>query len=174
MSRSTSVFGLGFVGTVTAACLANRGNNVIGVDLNRIKVEAMDSGNSPIVEPRVSEIITDSHKADRLQATTSAKTAVLNSEISLLCVGTPSLRNGKLDLGHIQPVCREVDKILKKNSFQLVVLRSTVLPWQCGNVVVPTLEKSARPRPGLSAKEHSPGSGSHRSGQSEESAPIPN
>src|ERR1700691_4147388 len=144
MNRSVSVFGLGYVGTVTAACLAYRGNNVIGVDLNPTKVEAINSGNSPIVEPRVSEIIAESHKANRLHATGSAETAVLNSDISFLCVGTPSLRNGKLDLGNIEPVCREIGEILKgKNSFHLVVLRSTVLPGTAETIVVPTLEKAS-------------------------------
>jgi GDP-mannose 6-dehydrogenase len=149
MSRSISVFGLGYVGTVTAACLAYRGNNVIGVDLSQPKVEAINSGNSPIVEPRVSEIIADSHKANRLHATSSAEAAVMNSEISFLCVGTPSLRNGKLDLGHIEPVCREIGEILKKkNSFHLVVLRSTVLPGTAETIVVPTLEKFSGKRMG--------------------------
>ena len=149
MNRSISVFGLGYVGTVSAACLAHRGNRVIGVDLNRTKVEAMDSGNSPIVEPGVSEIIAEAHKADRLHATSSAETAVLNSEISLLCVGTPSLRNGKLDLGHIEPVCREIGEIVKKkNSFHLVVLRSTVLPGTAETIVVPTLTKASGKRLG--------------------------
>jgi GDP-mannose 6-dehydrogenase len=149
MNRSISVFGLGYVGTVTAACLAYRGNNVIGVDLSRSKVEAMDSGNSPIVEPRVSEIIAESHKAGRLHATSSAETAILTSDISFLCVGTPSLRNGKLDLGHIEPVCREIGEILKKkNSFHIVVLRSTVLPGTAETVVVPTLEKASGKRNG--------------------------
>lgn len=149
MNHSISVFGLGYVGTVTAACLAYRGNNVIGVDLNRTKVEVMDSGNSPIVEPQVSEIIAESIKADRLRATSSAERAVLNSEISFLCVGTPSLRNGKLDLGHIEPVCREIGEILKKkNSFHLVVLRSTVLPGTAETIVVPTLEKASGKRNG--------------------------
>jgi len=144
MNRSISVFGLGYVGTVTAACLAHRGNNVIGIDLSRTKVEAMDSGNSPIVEPRVSEIIAESHKADRLHATSSPDTAVLNSDVSFLCVGTPSLRNGKLELGHIEPACREIGKILKKkNSFHLVVLRSTVLPGTAETIVAPTLEKAS-------------------------------
>jgi GDP-mannose 6-dehydrogenase len=144
MNRSLSIFGLGYVGTVTAACLAYRGNNVIGVDLSRNKVETMNAGNSPIVEPRVSEIIAESHKANRLHATSSAETAVLNSEISFLCVGTPSLRNGKLDLGHIEPVCREIGEVLKgKKSFHMVVLRSTVLPGTAETIVVPTLEKAS-------------------------------
>src|ERR1700680_3041076 len=149
MNHSISVFGLGYVGTVTAACLAYRGNNVIGVDLNPTKVEVMDSGNSPIVEPQVSEIIAESNKAHRLRATTSAERAVLNSEISFLCVGTPSLRNGKLDLGHIEPVCREIGETLKKKtSFHMVVLRSTVLPGTAENLVVPALEKASGKRMG--------------------------
>jgi GDP-mannose 6-dehydrogenase len=149
MNRSISVFGLGYVGSVTAACFAYRGNNVIGVDLNRSKVETMNSGASPIVEPKVSELIAESHKAGRLRATTSAETAVLESDISVLCVGTPSLRNGKLDLGNIEPVCREIGEILKKkNSFHLVVLRSTVLPGTAENIVVPTLEKGSGKRVG--------------------------
>ena len=97
MNRSISVFGLGYDGTVTATCLAYRGNNVIGIDLRWIKVETMDSGNSPIVEPRVSELIAESYRVGRLHATSSAETAVLNSEVSFLCVSTPSLRHGKLD-----------------------------------------------------------------------------
>jgi GDP-mannose 6-dehydrogenase len=149
MNHSISVFGLGYVGTVTAACLAFQGNNVIGVDLNCAKVEAMNSGKSPIVESRVSELIAESHKAGRLHATSSAEEAVLNSEISFLCVGTPSLRNGNLDLGNVEPVCKEIGEILKKkNSFHLIVLRSTVLPGTAETVVVPTLEKASGKRIG--------------------------
>jgi GDP-mannose 6-dehydrogenase len=135
---------------VTAACLAYRGSNVTGVDLNHAKVEALNIGKSPVVEPRINEIITESHVAGRLHATSSADTAVLNSDISVLCVGTPSLRNGKLDLGNIEPVCREIGEILKKkrNSFHLVVLRSTVLPGTAETIVVPTLEKASGKRMG--------------------------
>src|SRR6267154_372133 len=144
MSPSISVFGLGYVGTVTAACLAHKGHNVIGVDLNPAKVEAMQAGRSPVVEPRVGDLISESHAANRLHATSDSEYAVLNSEISFLCVGTPSLRNGKLDLGHIEPVCREIGKVLKKkNGFHLVVLRSTVLPGTAETIVVPALEKSS-------------------------------
>jgi GDP-mannose 6-dehydrogenase len=149
MNHSISVFGLGYVGTVTAACLAYRGNNVTGVDLNRAKVENMSLGKSPIVEPRINDIITESHEAGRLHATSSAETAVLSSDISILCVGTPSLRNGKLDLGNIEPVCQEIGEILKKkNSFHLVILRSTVLPGTAETIVVPALEKASGKRMG--------------------------
>src|SRR3984893_6419235 len=144
MSKSISVFGLGYVGTVTAACLAHKGHNVIGVDLSPGKVEAMQAGRSPVVEPRVGDLISESHAANRLHATSDSEYAVLNSEISFLCVGTPSLRNGKLDLGHIEPVCREIGQILKKkNRFHLVGVRSTVFPGTAESIVVPALEKSS-------------------------------
>src|ERR1700746_3322695 len=114
MGRSISVFGLGYVGTVTAACRAHMGHNVIGVALSPTKVEAMQAGRSPIVEPRVGTLIAEAHAAKRLRATSDSTSAVLNSDISFLCVGTPSLRNGKLDLGHIDPVCREIGQVLRK------------------------------------------------------------
>jgi GDP-mannose 6-dehydrogenase len=144
MSRGISIFGLGYVGTVTAACLAHQGNRVTGVDLSAAKVEALGSGRSPIVEPGVTDLIAESQKAGRLHATSESEKAVLETEISFLCVGTPSLRNGKLDLGHIGPVCQEIGEALrKKNTFHLVVLRSTVLPGTAETIVVPTLEKAS-------------------------------
>jgi GDP-mannose 6-dehydrogenase len=96
------------------------------------------------VEPRVSDLIADAHKAGRLRAVSDSEEAVLNSDISFLCVGTPSLRNGRLDLGHIQPACEDIGRVLKtKNSFHLVVVRSTVLPGTAETIVVPTLEKTS-------------------------------
>jgi GDP-mannose 6-dehydrogenase len=149
MSRSISVFGLGYVGTVTAACLAHHGHRVLGVDLSLAKVEGMEAGRSPIVEPGVSEMIAEGHNACRLHAIQDARAAVLQTEISFLCVGTPSLRNGKLDLGHIEPLCWEIGTALKsKDSFHLVVLRSTVLPGTAETIVVPTLEKASGKRLG--------------------------
>jgi len=144
MTQSISVFGLGYVGTVSAACLAHQKHNVIGVDLSRPKVEAIQAGHSPIVEPGIGQLISETRADGRLQATSNSEYAVLNSEISFLCVGTPSLRNGKLDLGHIEPVCREIGQILKKKpGFHLVVLRSTVLPGTAETVVIPALEASS-------------------------------
>src|SRR5437016_7262275 len=149
MSRSISIFGLGYVGSVTAACLAHKGYSVIGVDLSPAKVELLKSGRSPIVEPRMSELVTACHQDCRLQATTDSAAAVMNSEISFLCVGTPSLRSGKLDLGHISPVCEEIGRTLaRKDSFHLVVLRSTVLPGTAVTIVIPTLEKASGKRMG--------------------------
>jgi GDP-mannose 6-dehydrogenase len=104
----------------------------------------MQAGRNPIVEPRVGELISENRAAGRLQATSDSEYAALNSDMSFLCVGTPSLRNGKLDLGHIEPVCREIGKILKKKKgFHLVVLRSTVLPGTAETVVIPALENSS-------------------------------
>ena len=144
MSRSISVFGLGYVGTVTAACLAHKGNHVIGVDLNRAKVEAVASGKSPIVEPGVGELVSEGHKAGSLEAVCDVGSAIRGTDISFLCVGTPSLRNGKLDLGHVESVCREIGAALrKKSSFHLVVLRSTVLPGTAESIAIPALEKAS-------------------------------
>ena len=147
MTKSISVFGLGYVGTVTAACLSHLGNKVIGVDLSPDKVDAINSGRTPIVEPKVGDLVSSSQKACRLHGIADARSAVLETEISFLCVGTPSLRSGKLDLGHVEPVCREIGEALaNKDKFHLVVLRSTVLPGTAENLVVPTLEKSSGKR----------------------------
>jgi GDP-mannose 6-dehydrogenase len=144
MSMKISVFGLGYVGSVTAACLAAKGNSVIGVDLSSSKVELLEAGRSPIVEPRMKELVESAHSACTLHATTDATVAVMQTEISFLCVGTPSLRSGKLDLGHVEPVCREIGRVLKnKKSFHLVVLRSTVLPGTAEEIVIPALQQSS-------------------------------
>lgn len=144
ISRKISIFGLGYVGTVTAACLAHRGNRVTGVDLSVDKVDALGGGRSPIVEPGVADLVAQSQQACRLHSTVDSEKAVLESEISFLCVGTPSMRNGKLDLGHIGPVCRQIGEALRnKSSFHLIVLRSTVLPGTAETIVVPALEQAS-------------------------------
>lgn len=141
MKSKVSVFGLGYVGSVTAACLASKGHQVVGVDVNPVKVEQFQNGRSPVVEPGIAEIVADANSDSRLTATTDLNDAVLSTDISLLCVGTPSLQNGKLDLGHLTPVCRSIAEALRaKNSFHLVVLRSTVLPGTAENLVIPVLE----------------------------------
>jgi len=149
MSRSISVFGLGYVGTVTATCLAHKGHSVIGVDLNADKVRLMEMGQSSIVEPGVAEMAAECHQGCRLHATQDVEKAVLESEVSFVCVGTPGLRNGRFDLGHLEPVCRDIGQVLrKKPSFHLVVVRSTVLPGTTDTVVVPTLEDASGKRLG--------------------------
>ncbi len=141
MKTKVSVYGLGYVGSVTAACLASQGHSVVGVDLNAIKVEQMQAGHSPVVEPGMPELLIECHRASRLSATTDTAAAVLATDISLLCVGTPSLRSGKLDLGQLEPVCRSIAQALReKKSFHLIVLRSTVLPGTAEKLVIPAIE----------------------------------
>lgn len=149
MSVSISVFGLGYVGSVSAACFAHTGHRVTGVDLNADKVEMMAKGRSPIVEARMNELVADAHENSRLSATTDANSAIQNSDISFICVGTPSLRNGKLDLGHVEHVAGEIGAALKrKNAFHTIVLRSTVLPGTTESLVIPALEKTSGKKEG--------------------------
>jgi GDP-mannose 6-dehydrogenase len=136
-----SVFGLGYVGCVSSACLASDGHTVIGVDINPRKVAAIENARSPIVEPGLSEMIEENVMTGRLKATTNAKQAVLESEISLICVGTPSLPNGALDLKYVQRVSEDIGKSLAdKSSYHVVVVRSTVLPGTTDGVIRPILE----------------------------------
>src|SRR5438093_6321850 len=100
-----SVFGLGYVGSVSAAALAADGHQVIGVDVNADKVNTVNAGRSPIVEPGLNEILHDSVANDSLRATTDTADAIRDSEVSLLCVGTPSRKNGSLDLHYLTRVC---------------------------------------------------------------------
>lgn len=142
MGLSISIFGMGYVGSVSAACFASMGHRVIGVDVNPSKVEMMASGRSPIIEARMNELVTEAHTAGRLHATTDSIEAVLNSDVSFVCVGTPSLRQGKLDLSHIEKVAREIGAALKqKKSSHAFVLRSTVLPGTTETLVRPILEE---------------------------------
>jgi GDP-mannose 6-dehydrogenase len=150
MKRKVSIFGLGYVGSVTAACLAHKGHEVLGVDINPDKVEILESGHSPIVEAGMEDLVASSRQACRLHATTDTVSAVLQSEISLICVGTPSRRNGKLDLSYVERMCREIgEALLRKHEFHWVVLRSTVLPGTTESVVIPILEKASGKRAGV-------------------------
>ncbi|HEX9111135.1 MAG TPA: UDP-glucose/GDP-mannose dehydrogenase family protein [Terriglobales bacterium] len=144
MSLSVSIFGLGYVGSVSAACFASLGHKVIGVDVSRTKVEMLDSGRTPIIEARMSELVAEAYQACRLHATTDATEAVLNSEVSFVCVGTPSLKNGKLDLSHIENVAKEIGAAIRqKKTPHVFVLRSTVLPGTTETVVLPILERES-------------------------------
>lgn len=144
MGKSISIFGLGYVGSVTAACLVAKGNRVVGVDSNESKVEMLDAGRSPILEPQLQDLVTQGKEAGLLSATTDVDRAIAETEISFISVGTPSLRNGKLDLHAIERVCQQIAGALAhKNSFHWVVVRSTVLPGTTSSVVVPILEKGS-------------------------------
>jgi GDP-mannose 6-dehydrogenase len=125
------------------------GHRVIGVDVSHPKVELMASGRSPILEAGINELIAEGHAACRLHATTEAAEAIRGSEISFVCVGTPSLRSGKLDLSHIERVAEEIGAALRqKNSCHTVVFRSTLLPGTTDSRVIPVLEKASGRRAG--------------------------
>jgi len=144
-----SVFGLGYVGSVTAACLSGKGHKVLGIDVSNEKVEAMGSGKTPILEPGIQEIIGDSHTKGLLSATLDVDEAIRESEISFICVGTPSQPNGKLDLRGIRQVCAQIGESLKtKKDFHIVVTRSTILPGTTANVIIPQLEASSGKKAG--------------------------
>jgi len=149
---NVSIFGLGYVGTVTAACLTRYGHTVIGVDPNDFKTGCINSGNSPIVEPGLDELLRQGVESHRLSATENAEKAVLATDLSLVCVGTPSNQNGSLDLDYVWRVAEQLGKILKKKStFHGVVIRSTVLPG--------TVEEVARRIEEASGKKHGEGFG---------------
>jgi len=139
-----SVFGLGYVGSVSAAMLASDGHEVIGVDLNPDKVAAINAGTSPIVEPGLAEALQDVVQKGRLRATTNTEEAVRNTEVSLICVGTPSRRNGSLDLSYVERVASEIGAALADaDHYHVVVVRSTVLPGTTHEIVIPALEKAS-------------------------------
>jgi GDP-mannose 6-dehydrogenase len=136
-----SVFGLGYVGCVSAACFARDGHEVVGADVNATKVEIVNAGKSPIVEAGVGEFVAEAVAAGRLRATTDAAEAVASSDLSLVCVGTPSRPNGALDLSYVKRVCQEIGAALeRKKTRHTVVMRSTMLPGTVAEVVVPALE----------------------------------
>ena len=146
---NVSVFGLGYVGSVSAATFADDGHTVIGVDVNPTKVEMLNAGQSPIVEPGLGELIESGVTAGRLRATTSASEAVSASDVSLISVATPSRRNGSLDLSHLTRVCEQVGEALRrKSTYHIVVIRSTVLPGTTHETVIPTIERASGKRYG--------------------------
>ncbi len=139
-----SVFGLGYVGCVSAACFAEMGHDVIGVDISEHKVDLINKGQSPIVENGLEELISQQKHAARLRATTDTVAAVRESEVIFICVGTPSNGNGSLHLGYVERVCSEIGAVLRKIDRRVTIaLRSTVLPGVAEEVAIPCLESSS-------------------------------
>jgi GDP-mannose 6-dehydrogenase len=137
-----SIFGMGYVGTVSAGCLAQIGHEVIGVDPVRTKVDLINAGQSPIIEAEIGEIIAEAVKTGRLRATDNQDEAINQTELSFVCVGTPSQANGNLDLTYIRRVCELIGRALKnKRARHTVVIRSTILPGTMRDIVIPTLEE---------------------------------
>ena len=139
-----SVFGLGYVGTVCAACLADQGHDVIGVDKSESKVELIRLGRSPIVERDIDDFVARSVSSRRLTATLDATEAVASTEISFVCVGTPSRSNGALDLTGVDTVATEIGRAIRiKAEPHTVVVRSTVVPGTTREVVATRIAEAA-------------------------------
>jgi GDP-mannose 6-dehydrogenase len=144
-----SVFGMGYVGSVTAACLAEQRHEVVGVDVNPTKVKLINAGQTPVIEPGLGDLMREAVRDGRLRATTSAVEAIAATEISLVCVGTPTLRSGRLDLSGIEKVCTELGAALKqKTGFHTIAVRSTILPGTSDRLVIPRLESGSGKKAG--------------------------
>lgn len=142
--RNVAVLGLGYVGCVAAASLAERGHRVIGVDISRKKVDLVNRGVSPIIEPDLGPLLARVVADGKLSATTDVEAAITNSDVSLISVGTPSLSNGSIDLTHIMNVVRQVGQALRrKRDYHVVTLRSTILPGTSDEIVLPLLRKES-------------------------------
>jgi len=139
-----SVFGIGYVGVVSAACLADDGHEVIAVDVDPAKVSAVNSGISPIVEQGLDEILARAVKSGRLRATTDGAQAVLDTDASFICVGTPSDDTGAVGLKYVRAVCGDIGVALaQKQSFHSVIIRSTIVPGTMDEVCIPVLEEAS-------------------------------
>lgn len=124
-----SVFGLGYVGAVTAGCLTRMGHSVVGADVHQAKVDAINAGRSPIIEPELGDLLSTARKEGRLSATTSANDAVLGTEVSIVCVGTPSLASGRLNLDFVRKVSAQIAAVLRESGkSHTIIFRSTMLP----------------------------------------------
>jgi GDP-mannose 6-dehydrogenase len=144
-----SVLGLGYVGAVSAGCLARDGHEVIGVDPERVKVDLINAGRSPIIEKDIGGIIAEQAAAGRLRASTDLESAVRHTDLALVCVGTPSLPNGGLDLRYVRRVCEQIGKVIATHpGAPVIVMRSTMLPGTMREVVIPILERASQKRAG--------------------------
>jgi GDP-mannose 6-dehydrogenase len=144
-----SIFGLGYVGTVSCGCLAHAGHDVFGVDPVRTKVQLVNEGRSPVIEANIGEIVAATVKSGRLRATDDTEKAIRDTELSFVCVGTPSQINGNLDVTYVRRVCEQIGQAIKnKPTRHTVVIRSTILPGTMHGVVVPVLEESSGKKAG--------------------------
>ncbi len=147
---AVSVFGLGYVGCVSAACLASRGHRVVGVDVNRQKLDDLRQGSAPVVEERIGELTAEVVKAGTLTVTEDAHAAVTNTYISLVCVGTPSGAGGGLSTKYLEQVTAQIGAALSDvTGWHVVVYRSTMVPGTCEDLLIPLLEQESGKRAGV-------------------------
>jgi GDP-mannose 6-dehydrogenase len=140
-ATTISVFGAGYVGCVSAACLVQDGFKVIAVDPDTAKIASLAAGKAPIYEPGLDELIAIGHESGALTATSDYVAAVLGSDVSFCCPGTPSREDGSLDTRYVQAVSEQIGAALKqKDAFHVVVMRSTILPGTVEQIVIPALE----------------------------------
>jgi GDP-mannose 6-dehydrogenase len=145
-----SIFGLGYVGTVSAGCLARDGHEIIGIDPIGTKIDLINAGRAPIIEADIGEIVAGAVKAQRLRAMSDQNQAILETDLSFVCVGTPSQANGNLDLTYILRVCEQIGEAIKnKLDRHTVVIRSTVLPGTMRQLIIPVLEKHSGKKAGV-------------------------
>ena len=145
-----SIFGLGYVGAVSAGCLARDGHDVIGCDVDPAKLALLRDGRTPIIEEGMSELIGDAVASGRLRVTDDTAEALLATDLSFLCVGTPSLPNGSQDLGAVRRLCEQLGRVLRdKPERHAFVVRSTVLPGTVRGVVGPLVASHSGKRPGV-------------------------
>ncbi len=139
-----SIFGLGYVGVVTAGCLAAKGHKIIGVDVNEVKVQMLRDGVSPIIEKDLPELLEANTKNGNIRATVDTREAILASELSIICVGTPSRSNGCLDTAYLENVCTQIGESLKeKDEKHILVFRSTMIPGTMRDIVIPRIEEAS-------------------------------
>jgi GDP-mannose 6-dehydrogenase len=144
-----ALFGLGYVGVVSAACLARDGHSVVGIDPNAVKVDFLGRGKSPIIEPGLDELIASAVATGRLVAGSDYATAVAQSDVLMVCVGTPGQANGSLDLTYVRRVVQQIgEQLAARGGYKVVVIRSTLLPGSMQSVVVPLLEESSHLKAG--------------------------
>jgi GDP-mannose 6-dehydrogenase len=150
-----SVIGMGYVGSVTAAALSRRGNDVIGVDINPQKVRSINRGEAPVLEKGLSEIVAERVRDGNLRATANGAEAVKETDVSLICVSTPARKNGSFDYSHLLSAVREVGEGIKqKNDSHVVAIRSTLLPGTTETMVIPELEKTSGKKAGADFSVH--------------------
>ncbi|MGZ8177328.1 nucleotide sugar dehydrogenase [Williamsia sp. SKLECPSW1] len=145
-----SVFGLGYVGCVSAACFAARGHRVIGVDVNPSKTQFLREGRAPVIEERIGELTAGVVESGMLGVADDARQAVLDSDITIVCVGTPSGSGGGLSTVHLQGASEEIGAALRdKDDWHVVVYRSTMVPGTCEDLLIPILERASGKRVGV-------------------------